>query len=173
MSCLEIFTKADVQLELLEIFVQLAGSKNVYPIVVIDVASAVLGDEIEATKSTLRYFVSRTKQNNELSLILISSEHGYPYQLEREGLNLQKETRVIFAGEIPPSDMRKLMVDARYEQRDNEGDTIIGMGPRLAELCLAVYGGHFLTVKNAIALLSEQESQLEALSLLPDHYQVP
>jgi hypothetical protein len=161
------FTNVDVQLDLLDIFVQLAESKNAYPVVVIDEANVVLGDEIEATKWILLYFVSRTKQNNELSLILVSSEHAYPYQLERQGFNLQNVTWRIFAGEIPPSDMRKLMVDATYEQGDNRGDTIIGMGPRLAELCLAAYGGHFLTVKNAIAVLSQQESQFEASSLLP------
>jgi hypothetical protein len=83
-------------------------------------------------------------------------------------LNLQDVTRVIFAGEIPPSDMWKLLVNATYEQGDNTGDIFIGMGPRLAELCLSAYGGHFLRVKNAIAKLCQQESQFEASSLLPD-----
>jgi hypothetical protein len=126
-----------------------------------------LGDEIETTKSTL-YFVPQTKQNKELSLILASTDHAYPTQLQREGLNLQDVTRVTFAGEIPPSDMRKLLVNASYEQGDKTGDVIIGMGPRLAELCVAAYGGHFLRVKNAIAELSERESRFEASSLLPD-----
>jgi hypothetical protein len=127
-----------------------------------------LGDEIETTKSTLLCLVSRTKQKKELSLILASTDHAYPTQLQREGLNLQDVTRVTFAGEIPPSDMRKLLVNASYEQGDKTGDVIIGMGPRLAELCVAAYGGHFLRVKNAIAELSQRKSRFEASSLLPD-----
>jgi hypothetical protein len=46
--------------------------------------------------------------------------------------------------------------------------TMIGMGPRLAELCLAVYGGHFLRVQNAIIDLSLQQTRFKALALLPD-----
>jgi hypothetical protein len=41
------------------------------------------------------------------------------------------------------------------------------MGPRLAELCLAAYGGHFLRFKNAIAELCQEESRFKASSLLP------
>jgi hypothetical protein len=160
-------TKARTQLALLQIFVQLANSKNAYPLVIIDEANIVLGRGKNETEIILQDFVKRTKQNKELSLILASTDHAYPYQLEREGLNLQDVTRVIFAGEIPPSDMWKLLVNATYEQGDNTGDIIIGMGPRLAGLCLAAYGGHFLTVENAIARLCQEESEFKASSLLP------
>jgi hypothetical protein len=160
-------TTAELQLELLQNFVDLAKRKNAYPVVIIDEANVVLGRGGNETEIILRDFVARTKQKKELSLILTSSEHGYPYQLELEGLNLQDVTEVIFAGEIPPRDMWKLLVNATYEQGNNKGDTIIGMGPRLAELCLAAYGGHFLRVKNAVAKLCRQESRFKASSLLP------
>jgi hypothetical protein len=64
--------------------------------------------------------------------------------------------------------MWKLLVNATYLQGDNIGDTVIGMGPRLAELCLAAYGGHFLRVKYAISDLSLQKGEFEALALFPD-----
>jgi hypothetical protein len=81
---------------------------------------------------------------------------------------LEFVTRVICAGEIPPSDMWRLLVNATYEQGNNySGDIIIGMGPRLAELCLSAYGGHFLRVKNAMSDLKDEESQFEASLRLP------
>jgi hypothetical protein len=94
--------------------------------------------------------------------------------VEREGLSLTDVSKVIFAGEISPSEMWKLLVNATYVQGSkeegdtiNEGDTIIGMGPRLAELCLAAYGGHFLRVKDAIGRLNRNESQFSASSHIP------
>jgi hypothetical protein len=158
-----ILTKAEAQSE----FVDLAQSNNAYPVVVIDEANVVLGRGKNDSEIILQDLVARTKQNMELSLILAASEHAYTYQLEREGLNMREITDEIFAGEIPPSDMWKLLVNATYEQGDNKGDIMIGMGPRHAELCLAAYGGHFLTGKNTIAVLLQQESKFKASSLLP------
>jgi hypothetical protein len=103
-------TKAEVQSELLQIFVDLAQSNNAYPVVIIDEANVVLGRGKNDSEIILQDLVARTKQKRELPLILASSEHAYPYQLEREGLNLLDVTRVIFAGEIPPSDMWKRLV---------------------------------------------------------------
>jgi hypothetical protein len=101
-------------------------------------------------------------------MIMASSEHSYPYRLESEGFHLQDISRLIFAGEIPPSDMWKLLVNATCVKGSNETGTMIGMGPRLAELCLAAYGGHFLRVRNAISDRSLQRAKFEAWSLFPD-----
>jgi hypothetical protein len=72
-------TKAEVQLELLQKFVNLAKSKNAYPVLSIDEANIVLGSGNNATKLIILDLVSLTKQKKELSLILTSSEHAYPY----------------------------------------------------------------------------------------------
>jgi hypothetical protein len=58
--------------------------------------------------------------------------------MEREGLNMRDVNDEMFAREISPSDMWKLMVNATYEQGDNNvGDTSVGTGPWLAQLCPA------------------------------------
>jgi hypothetical protein len=159
-------TSAQIQSNLLTTFVELAKTKNAYPVVIIDEANVVLGDGTEDTKNFLINLVKRTKQDKQLTMIMASSEHSYPYRLESEGLNLEDVSWVIFAGEIPPSDMWKLLVNATNVKDSNE--TVIGMGPRLAELCLAAYGGHFLRVQNAISELSLQQARFKALSLFPD-----
>ena len=79
----------------------------------------------------------------------MSSEYGYPYLLERNGLNLRDIGQVIFAGEIPPESMWDLLVTKQREV----GYPVIGMGEHLASLLIAGYGGHFLSTTEAIRLL--------------------
>jgi hypothetical protein len=102
-------TKAEVQSELLQI--SLAQSNNALPVVVIDEANVVLGRGNNDSEIILQDLVARTNQKRELSLILAYfraclpvPEHAYPYQLEARKL-CWMQTRVMFAGEIPPSDM--------------------------------------------------------------------
>jgi hypothetical protein len=98
----------------------LARSNNAFPVVIIFEANAVLGRGKNDSEIILQDLVARTKHDMELSLILAASEHAYPYQLEREGLNMRDVTIQIFAGEIPLSDMWKLLVNATYEQGAQE-----------------------------------------------------
>jgi hypothetical protein len=112
-------TSAQIQSMLLTTFVELAKTKNAYPVVVIDEANVVLRDGTEDTKNFLINLVKRTKQDKQLTMIMASSEHSYPYRLESEGLNLQDISRVIFAKEIPPSNMWKLLVNATYVEDSN------------------------------------------------------
>jgi hypothetical protein len=75
------YAKEEVPSQLLQKFVDLAKSKNAYPVVVIDEANGVLGTGKDDTEKILKELVSRTKQTMQMSLILASSEHAYPYQL--------------------------------------------------------------------------------------------
>jgi hypothetical protein len=74
----------------------------------------------------------------------------------------------IFAGEIPPKEMWKLLVSATYEEGNNKGKTMIGMGPHLAELCLAAYGGHIWIVRQAIRGLSLGQDSVTPSLYFPD-----
>jgi hypothetical protein len=142
-------------------------------VLVIDEADLVLGVERNGkpdnqTMSLLTNFVSFTKQDGRMNVILVSTEHAYPYRLERQGFNLLNVDMPIFAGEIPPKEMWKLLVNAKYEEGDHKGKVIIGMGPHLAELCLAAFGGHFMIVQQAIRYLSLEQDKAELSSFLPD-----
>jgi hypothetical protein len=149
----------------------IAKNRNAFPVLIIDEADIVLGidsngEVFDQTKNLLTSFVSNTKHR--MNLILVSTDHAYPCRLEREGFNLQNVYNTIFAAEISPKEMWKLLVSATYEEGDNNGKAMIGMGPHLAELCIAAYGGHIWTVKHAIQGLSLRQDEAEASIFLPD-----
>eukprot|EP00435_Cladocopium_sp_Y103_P007804 s231_g2.t1 len=85
--------------------------------------------DIKTAKAALAQITKITKQSNQASVILISSEHGYPYKLALAGLNLLDIGHVIIAPEVPPRFMYKLFVE-KWQ-----------MGERLAPLLLSVCGG--------------------------------
>jgi hypothetical protein len=69
----------------------------------------------------------------------------------------------MFAGDIPPSDMWKLLVKAKYEQGSNEGDYCW----HGASACRAVSVVIFLADTNAICRFTLEEAKLRASSPLP------
>ena len=85
--------------------------------------------EIKTAKAALAQITKITKQSKLASVILISSEHGYPYKLALAGLNLQDIKNVIIAPEVPPRFMYDLFVK-KWQ-----------MGERLARLLLVVCAG--------------------------------
>ena len=160
---------------ILDDFAKYAATHDAFPVLVIDEANVVMGNALNdtSTKNVLINLVKRTKDMKTMTVILASSEHAYPYRLEREGLNLGDVGMRIFAGEIPPRDMWNLLVNATYDQGPNIGKPVVdkplvGMGPELAELCLAAYGGHFLQVQNAMNALELLKNRFEASAGLPD-----
>eukprot|EP00439_Symbiodinium_sp_Y106_P000320 s14644_g1.t1 len=78
--------------------------------------------EAKASRDALAEIISITKQNVKASVVLISSEHGYPFKLAKAGLNLADIQDVIIAPEVPPNDMFKMLTGHW------------GMGYRLARL---------------------------------------
>jgi energy-coupling factor transporter ATP-binding protein EcfA2 len=160
-----------VSQKLIETFMGIAKNRNAFPVLIIDEADIVLGidsngEVFDQTKNLLTSFVSNTKHR--MNLILVSTDHAYPCRLEREGFNLQNVYNTIFAAEISPKEMWKLLVSATYEEGDNNGKAMIGMGPHLAELCIAAYGGHIWTVEGAIQGLAMRQDEAEASVFLPD-----
>jgi hypothetical protein len=108
-----------------------------------------------------------TKQSVKLDVIMASSEYAYPYLLERNGLNLNDISAVLFAGEIPPKSMWELLV-TKKKKIGSSNQPVIGMGKNLARLLIASYGGHFLRMSLALeSLTTEQEHFTIDMSLNP------
>jgi hypothetical protein len=76
------------------------------------------------------HIIAKTKEGNDISALLASSDHAYPEKLKTRGLQ-NEFSIVLFADEFPPAQMRLLL-------------TGFGMGKELADHCMAVCGGHVL-----------------------------
>ena len=107
--------------------------------------------EAKAARDALAEIVSITKQNLKASVVLISSEHGYPFKLAKADLNLVDIKNIIIAPEVPPVDMFKMLTDHW------------GMGHRLARLFVATYGGSIDAVYSALGNLINNRKQFYPL----------
>ena len=105
----------------------------------------------------LEKLVQLTKQSRQMNVLLVSSEYAYPYRL-RHGrfFNTSNLTETMFAGEVPPAAMRQLL------QRS------WGLGPRLADVFLAFYGGHVHMASRALAKLREELDDFNCEEVAPD-----
>ena len=76
--------------------------------------------------------------------MLASSEHSFPFTLSNFplGFTTSNFTKLIFAGEVPPSEMYKLLTEEW------------GVGPYLAEALLDHYGGHIWDCYHAVMELA-------------------
>eukprot|EP00439_Symbiodinium_sp_Y106_P009359 s361_g1.t1 len=102
--------------------------------IIIDEANLALPNDgnnakAETAKTALAQITGETKEAFTASVVLISSEHGYPFKLAKAGLNLVDIKNIIIAPEVPPVDMFEMLTDHW------------GMGHRLARLFVATYGG--------------------------------
>ena len=92
-----------------------------------------------------------TKEAFKASVVLISSEHGYPFKLAKAGLNLVDIKNIVIAPEVPPRDMFEMLTDHW------------GMGHRLARLFVATYGGSIDAVYTALGNLINNRKQFYPL----------
>ena len=67
--------------------------------------------QLTLAQRALQYFVMTTKETSVASVVLFSSELGYPYRLQACGMNLQDIQSIIIANEVPKKDMSSLMVN--------------------------------------------------------------
>jgi hypothetical protein len=115
------------------------------PTIFIDEVNLMLKDQpaerAEDTKAILDRLTRDTKEKGLLNIVLATSEHSEPYRLRKLGFGPEHFTRTIFVGEIPPSEMGKLLTG------------VWGMGPHLATACMSVYGGHIWRTYNALLSL--------------------
>jgi hypothetical protein len=104
----------------------------------------------------LAKLVELTKQSRQMNVLLVSSEYTYPHRL-RNGhfFNTTNFTDVLFAGEVPPAAMRQLLVQ-RW-----------GLGPRLADVFVAFYGGHVHMAALALEKLSQQLDEFNCEEVAP------
>jgi hypothetical protein len=148
----------------LEIFVDTSVLKNKFPVLIIDEANKVLGvgEGASATNNTLATIVALTKQQSRLEVIMASSEYGFPYLLERNGLNQNDITDILFAGEIPPKSMWELLV-TKVDNTTGTSKPVIGMGENLARMLIDSYGGHFLDMQNSVEKLLVKKEVFSAI----------
>ena len=67
--------------------------------------------QLTLAQKALQYFVMTTKETSVASVVLFSSELGYPYRLQACGMDLQDIQSIIIANEVPKKDMLSLMVN--------------------------------------------------------------
>ena len=125
--------------------------------IIIDEANLALPNDgnnakAETAKTALAQITGETKEAFTASVVLISSEHGYPFKLAKAGLNLVDIKNIIIAPEVPPVDMFKMLTGHW------------GMGHRLARLFVATYGGSIDAVYTALGNLMSTGDQFSPLA---------
>ena len=87
-------------------------------------------------------------------MILVSSEHIFPFRLSEPKLdfNLTNFTEFIYAGEVPPNEMYKLLT------------TEWGVGDHLALALMDHYGGHIWDTYLALIRLNSKRENFIALN---------
>lgn len=163
-------------------FIDFAESQNKRPAIILDEANAFLllnkeDGKINAglMQDFMSVLVKYTKQDNKLNLIMATSEYSFPQALENV-VSLRHISSVVVAAELTPKDTWSLLVNARYPNSSEtnvtgkvppEGEKIIGMGPNLAELFLSAYGGHLLSMKNALYRLKLMKNTFRLRGAFP------
>lgn len=108
------------------------------------------------TQALLQHMVALTKESRRINVLLSTSDYSYPYRLQQgDFFNTTNLTGTIFAGEVPPADMRDLLLHKW------------GLGQRLADVFLAYYGGHVHMASQAIYALSTGLDNFDCASVSP------
>jgi hypothetical protein len=91
-----------------------------------------------------------------LNVILVSSEHAFPFKLveQKLGFSINNFGKFIFAGEVSPKDMYQLLT------------TKWGVGDRLAVTLIDHYGGNIWDVYQALIRLSKEREDFYAVDPL-------
>jgi hypothetical protein len=103
-----------------EVFIAKAAENGLFPVLVIDEANKVLGkgEGAKMISTFLDKLVSLTKQEKRMAVVLASSDHSYPFNLEKYGMNLEDVNVKAFANEIPPYSMWDLL-HQRYVRNEH------------------------------------------------------
>jgi hypothetical protein len=150
----------------LERTLALVQAKGMYLCLVVDEANLALalpplagsqGQQaaLQDTRLLLELLVALTKQSSAANVLLVSSEHAFPYHLHASSFNVSNLTHTIIAGEVPPAEMRALLRG------------VWGLGPRLSDVFLAYYGGHVHMAARALAALAEEGGEFNCSSVAP------
>ncbi|CAK9000439.1 unnamed protein product, partial [Durusdinium trenchii] len=91
---------------------------------------------------------------SQASVILVSSEFGYPFRLVASGLALSTIGQVIIIGEVPESDMLKMLKDDWSMDED------------LAEMFYNYFGGDIYTTKQALDSLIRKKDTFDPFAVV-------
>ena len=85
----------------------------------------------------------------QINVILVSSEHVFPFRLadRRLGFNPEDITKFLFAGEVPPNEMYKLLTEEWK------------LSVNLSLALISLYGGHIYNIYKALMRLREMKSR--------------
>lgn len=139
------------------------AAKNLYLCLIVDEANLALpmnpapSVAAAATKQLLERLVQLTKQSSAINVLLVTSDHAYPYRLRHDGFFTPSNLSEVFiACEVPPAPMRTLLT------------TKWGLGPRLSDVLLAYCGGHVHLAANALGTLSQRLDTFRVEELAPE-----
>ena len=128
------------------------------PILLVDEANLALPglgeDGNTVAKSALQAITKWTKQTKQASVMLISSEFGYPFRLQAARLDFRDIGKVIVIGEVPESDMLKMLKDDW------------GMDGDLADMFYNYFGGDIYTTKQALESLVEKKDEFYPFAVM-------
>ena len=111
-SMIERLSSSDKEKTLSSLIRDLKGKGNATCIVVDEANQALpVATDSESAQRALQYFVMLTKETSIASVVLISSELGYPYRLQACGMNLRDIRNIIIVNEVPKEEMLELMVN--------------------------------------------------------------
>ena len=105
-------------------------------------------------RQALQYFVMLTKEQKKPSVLLTTSELGYPFRLQNCGMNLQAIKNVISVNEVPEADMLQLMV-GRW-----------GMSEALGKEFFSYFGGNIAVCSEAVKQLASKGSAFHPFCIL-------
>ena len=172
----EPLTPMQRDLEMLSSVAELAEAQGLYICLVVDEANLAFAtpsglhpgtvlpppsldrERLRDAQLLLQRLVLLTKQSRKMNALIVSSEYGsYPSRLRHENFfNTTNLTASIVAGEVPPADMRALLRD------------VWEVGPRLADVFLAFYGGHVHMASQALPELAAQLDGFDCERVAPD-----
>ena len=140
-------------------FIRKSVRRNKIPCIIVDEANKALPglterDGSPEAKSALTAITKWTKQTDQTSVILISSEFGYPFRLMDNGLDLHAIKKVIVIGEVPEADMMKMLQEEW------------GMTNSLAEKFYEYFGGDIYTTKQALDSLIEKKDKFDPYAVM-------
>ena len=104
--------------------------------------------------SALQAITKWTKQANRASVTMISSEFGYPFRLLANGLALSSIQQLLVIGEVPESDMKKMLKDDW------------GMEEDLSKMFYDYFGGDIYTTKQALESLIRKKDTFDPFAVL-------
>jgi hypothetical protein len=112
--------------------------------IIFDEANSFFNSNDASVKSALDGLVYLSKQERIVSVIMATSEYGFPFRLHEISGNLKHVSEILVVGEMSPNCTRGLLRE--WKLREN-----------LASALQSVYGGHVLQLYNALKQLNSCE----------------